>query len=291
VILPEEFSCNRDSELLIVFGGMTESNDPLCPSDTTTSQTWFEHPIFNNSGSELKSDFRNSDLRLPPLIGASAVAFSFHHARNKSKSVSVLLSGGVQVTGKKEIRKPLDLFIWSADKQAIQFGPKRGRVLCTTLSRQCDDPESSFTVDFGVLVHHCLVALPQQVLNNGEITAVLVGGGVPSFSFGQTYAKSYSIKVRPKCVSFSGNSRPSSVLDRANTTTKTTASKQQGKANIDVETDVLCVASRFAKKVKTELERLGYLDKRYKMVKVSRHPTCADTLHVLMVLPIHRLKI
>lgn len=181
VILPEELSCNRDSELLIVFGGMTESNDPLCPSDTTTSQTWFEHPIFNNSESELKSGY---DLRLPPLIGASAAAFSFHRASNKSKTVSVLLSGGVQVTGKKENRKPLDVFIWSAGKQALQFGPKRGRVLS-----KCDDPESSCTVDFGVLVHHCLVALPQKVLNNGEMTAVLVGGGVPSFSFGQAYAK------------------------------------------------------------------------------------------------------
>ncbi len=63
------------------------------------------------------------------------------------------------------------------------------------------------------------------------------------------------------------------MLDRAKTTKTITASKHQGKVNVAVEADVLCVASRFAKKVKTELERLGYLDKRYKMVKVSGHPT------------------
>ncbi|KAL7467225.1 hypothetical protein ACHAXS_007475 [Conticribra weissflogii] len=270
VILPEAFSCDNGSESLIVFGGVTESNDPLCPSETTTSQTWFEHPIFNDSGSECQSGDKNSNLRVAPLIGASAAIFPIHHASN---TVSVMLSGGVHVAEQYVNRKPLDVFIWSVDEQKMPLGPKRGRVSSTILKGQCDDPESSNAVDFGSCVHHCLVALPQQVLNNGEITAVLIGGGVPSFSFGQAYAKSYSIELKPKCFHFSGISQTPSVLDRAKTTKTITASKQQGKVNVAVEADVLCVASRFAKKVKTELERLGYLDKRYKMVKVSGHPT------------------
>ena len=40
--------------------------------------------------------------------------------------------------------------------------------------------------------------------------------------------------------------------------------------------DVVYVAARHAKEVKNELESLGYLDKRYKMVKVDRRPQAVD---------------
>jgi hypothetical protein len=63
------------------------------------------------------------------------------------------------------------------------------------------------TVDFGACVHHCLVGLPRQrdeddddddgpakaaspmVDDDYPASAIIVGGGVPSLSFGQSYAR------------------------------------------------------------------------------------------------------
>ena len=49
-----------------------------------------------------------------------------------------------------------------------------------------------------------------------------------------------------------------------------------GKQHDTVQVDVIYVAARHAKEVKNELESLGFLDKRYKMVKVVRRDASDD---------------
>lgn len=103
---------------------------------------------------------------------------------------------------------------------------------------------------------------------------VIVGGGVPSFSFGQSYARSYLVNIkRPvkckKTVKPSQHQANNGHHPKSQLVTAKGAQTINGKTMI--EADVIYAAARHAKKLKNKLESLGFLDKRYKMVKLSDH--------------------
>ena len=60
------------------------------------------------------------------------------------------------------------------DRDFVSRTENGGSTTATTLVRS--------NLDFGSMVHHCCIPLT-------DIEFILIGGGVPSFAFGESYAK------------------------------------------------------------------------------------------------------
>jgi tRNA(Phe) wybutosine-synthesizing methylase Tyw3 len=167
-------------------------------------------------------------MLLPARIGSSAVSLSFPKSRRplvlvvggvKSTSTSALAPSS-DSTGRNEYRDGFDDCDEGRSPPLILFAPKRNRGHHPTgLTRihssklevinMCDSIIGSggyVAVDFGACVHHCLVALPRGRDDDDDdcasvkvaspmiddvypASAIIVGGGVPSLSFGQSYAR------------------------------------------------------------------------------------------------------
>ncbi|VEU39638.1 unnamed protein product [Pseudo-nitzschia multistriata] len=134
-------------------------------------------------------------------------------------------------------------------------------------------------LDFGSMVHHCCVAL-----SNNEV--LLVGGGVPSFAFGECYARSHHLLVDTDNADSAGLGSG----ERPGTSGRTKSPPKQGtptsvggsspnehsgsKASSSFATEakqrtgVVYVLPRDARKAKHVLQQSGCLDRRFRMRKV-----------------------
>ncbi len=103
------------------------------------------------------------------------------------------------------------LFLLASQGNKRYQPPKLTRIQTPQLEvvNMCDSISGSGSndgVDFGACVHHCLLALPRRRDDgdddgaSAEVTspmadddypasAIIIGGGVPSLSFGQSYAR------------------------------------------------------------------------------------------------------
>jgi len=161
---------------------------------------------------------------------------------------------------------------------------------------------SEDVVDFGSLVHHTALDISYRENDGTRVSEiVLLGGGVPSFSFGQSFARSYCLGFCPS--DLTTNNRQSYV---------STHNKQQGKAattflnnqlphkpssSKDIhnnsttkllhQTNVLYVRNKNAKELKVALEALNYLDKTYRMTKAV-YITPVDDAHQHVAVPINQ---
>ncbi|KAL7450541.1 hypothetical protein ACHAWC_002455, partial [Mediolabrus comicus] len=112
----------------------------------------------------------------------------------------------------------------------------------------------------GTMVHHNLLKLPRS--SNESILAALFGGGVPSFSFGQSFSKSFAVKITS-----------ASTKDNAQAIKKKQVSMETKENQINTRknvTDVIYVLPRDAKATRIELERLRYFNGQHKLVKVEK---------------------
>jgi len=244
------------SNYMFVFGGLKEADDPFGSSDDDSSNMMMIQLPFSGKSNNIM----NIDEPLPALIGSSTLKLDD----------LLLVVGGTNATtlsdaAEKDKQRPISIFTKEQDENKLA----RANISSVELLKQ--DEHSSGNIDLGSCVHHCLLALPKD---DGSITsAVVVGGGVPSFSFGQSYAKSYVINVLRGDASKVTEIIPKlAQLSMEPTETMVSSNNKQEKeitGKTLTKTDVVLVEARRAKEVKNELDRLGFLDKRYKMVKVE----------------------
>ncbi|KAL3776942.1 hypothetical protein ACHAW5_009254 [Stephanodiscus triporus] len=192
-------------------------------------------------------------------------------------------------------------------KRHLPHDPIRMQSLFSSMSsseleivNSCDSSSSgSYDIDLGACVHHCLVALPRRQCDDDDdvaatslmpdeddpVSAIIVGGGVPSLSFGQSYARSYIVDVTRINVSsdaFQSNPAMHHKIIGFGAPNNTVASSSQCRSSVDKKingrqpsatmtshANVIYVNAHNAKDTKTVLESLGFLDKRYKMVKIK----------------------
>jgi len=244
------------SNYMFVFGGLKEADDPFGSSDDDSSNMMMIQLPFSGKSSEIIS----IDEPLPSLIGSSTL---------KSDDL-LLVVGGIKAptlsdAAEKDKQRPISIFTKEQDENKLA----RANISSVELLKQ--DEHSSGNIDLGSCVHHCLLALPKD--DDSITSAVVVGGGVPSFSFGQSYAKSYVINVLRGDASKVTEIIPKlAQLSMEPTETMVSSNNKQEKeitGKTLTKTDVVLVEARRAKEVKNELDRLGFLDKRYKMVKVE----------------------
>ena len=173
---------DEGSNSMFVFGGIEESDDPFVTSvEDSSNALVVQLPLYE----EHETDNSTNIIDQPPaLIGSSAVSFSF-----ESRSSVLVVVGGAKSPAysdsenQDEQQGPINIFT----TRMHENGSTKKFVRAEISSVELIDEDSN-TVDLGSCVHHCLVALPSQQ-NEGFTSAVIVGGGVPSFSFGQSYAR------------------------------------------------------------------------------------------------------
>ena len=151
---------------VLVFGGISHSDDPF---DNLSDK--HEPRCEMLSCESVKALNFDSKLTLSRLFGSTGIELQSTPNSNK-----FLVAGGVHSGSQTP----------NNDNGVIQF------LQLNSSNNTIEPVESSNVGNMGVCVHHCLVSLPderQEKLSPEMLSAVLVGGGVPSFSFGQSYAK------------------------------------------------------------------------------------------------------
>ncbi|KAL3762330.1 hypothetical protein ACHAWU_003835 [Discostella pseudostelligera] len=282
-----------DGNDMFVFGGYAEADDPFVLSSPLPS--WCTIPLDSRKDSTTANDSEHNKTfasiadELPSRIGSSAAALAL-----ESNTV-ILLVGGATFGPQ-----------WQS-RQHHEDGSSRPKEFVRSPLNIASETED--VIDMGSCVHHCLVALPHlreksngAIITDDHASAIVVGGGVPCFSFGQAYARSCVInvtkvksnlttttttkpsspsnRITPSALSSSSSSAAaiSSTNQTPTTSYKTsnniakhpTDAKVQEQQQQQKPANVIYVKSCHAKIVKNELEQIGLLDKRYKMISVSK---------------------
>ncbi|KAL7480094.1 hypothetical protein ACHAW6_005799 [Cyclotella cf. meneghiniana] len=243
---------------VLVFGGISKSDDPF-DDELGNSGPCFE--VLGCGNNSWVSDSSSNECDLPLVIGGFGVSLD-----NSPSSTAFLVVGGAKpctLARRHEENDTLGVFRWRSNGKGSVEGPVKANT--TILQNEGN------VWDLGVCVHHCLVQLPTSTDTSDESTTISsvlsVGGGVPSFSFGQSFSKSFLINVKRSNSSDEDTPHKSSYSFHRSIPS-TEQEETQSSIPSPPEADVVYVSSSNAKKVKVELESLGYLDKRFKMVKV-----------------------
>eukprot|EP00956_Cyclotella_meneghiniana_P003192 scaffold3926_cov26-Cyclotella_meneghiniana.AAC.4 len=251
---------------VIVFGGLSQFDDPFDDDMALKSGPCCEVLTCGNGSDKLIISKHHT---IPSLVGCASIELKLDNAAQQS-SQAFLVGGGIQTGGQtinNDKVRPLQIFQCIQNDETIDFVPSKINVVG---SEGQDSSE-----DLGVCVHHCLVQLPSLKQQHRQhdtsyvSSCVLVGGGVPSFSFGQSYANSRVITVRKKriCKKLAPTKKNNDLTGYPVSNIKPMHS--QVPVENKTETNVIYVKKSNAKKAKIELESLGYLDKRYKMIPVA----------------------
>ena len=184
---------DEQSNSLFVFGGLFRPDDPFNPDacaeldDDWTKKhnemainSWFTQPLFGEGAATEDQKAITYFDELPPIVGSSLATLSLKDTK------LVLHVGGVKSsllhTGAQEALSILTL------QQNKNGSSELSRVQPSSISSVDagqSEESSDYIIDFGSCIHHCLLMLPQ----GDTAESVLIGGGVPSFSFGQSYAR------------------------------------------------------------------------------------------------------
>mmetsp|Transcript_20521 Transcript_20521/g.40971 ORF Transcript_20521/g.40971 Transcript_20521/m.40971 type:complete len:757 (+) Transcript_20521:346-2616(+) len=243
---------NQGEDELFVFGGMSEPDDPF----SSIEKFVYKLPIQRECSVPSKEIIISEEFNIPESIGAAACSFYML----PDKTGMMLLSGGVQNGDSgcaSNDEAPLHIIKWKVNSNGATLRPERARYSVTGCKGE---------LDLGSLVHHNMLNLQ---CSRGSISAAFVGGGVPSFSFGQSFARSFAVSI----------TSASAINNREGKTSKTNTARQGSQTTVGPKskqtqnnrnvTDVVYVAPKDAKSARLELEKLGYFDSRYKLVKVE----------------------
>ncbi|KAL9186149.1 hypothetical protein ACHAXT_005387 [Thalassiosira profunda] len=249
---------NDGSDSLFIFGGASEADDPFGPSKApgNFSMSLAGNGITNSDGGldEMTSRIGSSAAILQ--LGSNDVLLQVGGATSPASLDSEPGSGA---------QKPINVFFFRPEQNGSIDQLKRDRTSSIEhIGGSLNEGESRGGVDLGACVHHCLAPLPKRK-GSDTASAIIVGGGVPSFSFGQSYARSYLITVSCADTMSSSENRPTDHVNRLKTLR---ISQSQVTTDTKHEADVIYVPARHAKEVKVELAFRGLLEKRYKMIKV-----------------------
>jgi len=196
----------------------------------------------------------------------------------------LFITGGIQLGKTGTTSPPLQAYWISNNGSSSKISRLRLQRIAlgyndnTNNRRQIDhDPlkknegSMKMQIDFGSLVHHCCI-------NISDDEFILVGGGAPSFAFGECYARSHHILIDTNNLSAKNdhNTRNShSNLSVRSLNRIIPDSKKLGCQSVapnafknDVNmTNVFYVTPRLARQAKNLLHQKGWLDKRYRMIK------------------------
>ena len=232
----------------------------------------------------------------PPLVSKVPTALMANTSRFFGASMSslfggqmVAVTGGVSLTPGEQTKG--DAHVSESFQLCVVQSRSRSDPLVTfalvpisswdTPSSNGESSVGSRHLDFGSLVHHASVALSDTEL-------VLVGGGVASFSFGESFASSYHLQVvlqdddESDEDSNDGKKKKKKKKKTLVTDTKmdSTTSQDESAAGHAATTaavapnpvwaKVVYVEPKDAKRVKTELQSRGWLDKGVRMIPVER---------------------
>ena len=195
----------KQSMKMFVFGGYSVADDPFPSSGESTSSSWFNMPLgisIADSTQVVHDTTQHDDLNITVdkkikfhmnCIGSAAIALS--------NTQVVLVVGGVKAYNYDNdddnneyddgnVPPLILLSVQQKQHEPFKLSPKVDLVISSDFNNE---------LDFGACVHHCLVALPSQqddadncyyanCSNNNE-QLIIVGGGVPSLSFGQSYSR------------------------------------------------------------------------------------------------------
>ena len=156
---------------VLVFGGVSQSDDPF--GDDEPGPPGIELLSYGNN--KLHPTMQH---HIPSLVGGAACSVN---AR------TFFVAGGVDTHEVQNVHKhdTLGVFRWSSDGETIKTVRTNIKLSVPTGNDKADN-------DLGVCAHHCLISLPnssEAAALGDDASAVLVGGGVPAFSFGQSYSK------------------------------------------------------------------------------------------------------
>jgi tRNA wybutosine-synthesizing protein 3 len=162
-------------ELSFIFGG---ASDPTDPFSSSTNSPWFIQPIHRAANGEHTTEVTiSNDVKLPKLVGA-AICSCYKESEENNL---MLLSGGVLDQESHDTtsnQAPFHIINWKLEADGTLLRPEM-LTYSVTGSEQIKD--------LGTMVHHNLLKLPRS--SNESISAALFGGGVPSFSFGQSFSQ------------------------------------------------------------------------------------------------------
>ena len=171
---------DEKSNCMFVFGGVA-ADDPFTSSGDELSSKALQIELLQNES--------NTSCYIvdepPALIGGSAATLSMD-----TNDDVILVVGGTKSpnasvdSDQEDNQSPITIFTNIYENRS-----KKGLVRAKISSiKVVNDRWESDTLELGSCVHHCLVTLPKSH-NDTESSAIIVGGGVPSFSFGQSYAR------------------------------------------------------------------------------------------------------
>ena len=158
---------NQGVDELFVFGGTSGPDDPF----SSIEKFVYKLPIQRECSVASKEIIISEEFNIPESIGAAACSCYML----PDKTGLMLLSGGVQNGDSDEA--PLHIIKWKVDSNGTALRPEWARYSITGCKGE---------IDLGSLVHHNMLNLQ---CSRGSISAAFVGGGVPSFSFGQSFAR------------------------------------------------------------------------------------------------------
>lgn len=271
IVIPDD-----ESVSVFVFGGLSDprdllgafsSNAPLEAPENKSCHTLSSFYLSMNSSGGLKA--HPCTLSLSSNVSQD---FSVGGAVNLLECVEgshlLLWSGGAPSDignhqDADQSTSPLRLM--ELEKSTVGAGAENEWILKpSTMSIPC----KLGGLEESVLVHHCALTVPFQDMNDKEI--VFIGGGVMGFAFGPCFSRCYGLHVLASDPQAMGEGTASSTAtaSKQDTTRKKTTPALDTNAKVP-PTDVVYVRKRNAKAVKMALEKLSYLDKRFRMTPVD----------------------
>lgn len=169
----------------------------------------------------------------------------------------LVVTGGVQPNA--SARPPIQAY-WVSCTDSSTLCLRRIK-----LQYETDNSMDESCLDFGSLVHHCCVPVA-----NNEL--LLVGGGVPSFAFGESYARSHHlvIDMDNSYRTQKPNNAPKRNHSNNPSNEKKTPMLSDSGSEAKENANVLYVSPKDARQMKKSLQQRGWLEKRYRMIKVQR---------------------
>ncbi len=250
VLVPNLSSCTDEDEKILVFGGLTSLAlfDHSDVKDAENDQCNGVLSIIIHKDS--RASINHSNMA-SSYYGASTCLLTTNISANKEKLL--IRIGGLSFQElSEESQSELDLFTL-----------KDGDTLLQKCKYKFED-----TCNLGSSMTPILLETP--VINDSLIRSlVVIGGGVPMFAFGQSFAKSFLITITLKKPQVIVSSIERLQTKGVNKNGKLDISTLKSNENSSKETHVIFVRNKKAKELKMALEALGFLDRRFRMTKAE----------------------
>lgn len=247
----------KNEDEVLVFGGL-DSLDLVSNSENFSEKENIALLSFDFDGRQrLKVSNMSGSSRLS-TFGASTICL-----RKEDKSSGendVFVSGGLWTFSDKRAYKSLEHVCFSRRTGSRHYPIK------------FSSSNANEIINFESMINHVSLEIPCNGSKNGVVLEIVtLGGGVPSFSFGQSFSRSY-------CFSFlSENYLDKSLQKTKSLPTASTHLAAKNKASIKTfdlcETDVVYVENKNAKSLKIGLEQASFLNRSFRMTRADSSAT------------------